>query len=1276
LLPAREAAARFFVTDAISFVMAGRAMSVSSEQRSPIVRFFETFFQEQNIKWMLGVGMLILIGSSLMLVTSHWDDYTPLWKSVILLAYMAGVHVAGQVSFHSLGLRKTGTVLMSLTVLLIPLSFHALRWNFAEGIVQQSTSLLLLAGNCTFATLAARRIFRHFLRSSQPTFVASYGILCVAATLLPLVPVGMAPWLALGLWSVFAVGAVKVNRHVFWLTEEHRLPRVCGFFPILLLGGQFLTLFATSLVDSTPLVDAIPVEWIGFGLVLTAIPVLLTVDALAKVFLEVHGEVTRPLPCEIVIPMLNGLALVGGGVCVSAIGFPHAVAVVPAAALAAVMLGVVGRRTGNPAFVWAMLVGILFAYQCSPVFFREFAGQIVQHGASAVHEQRLPIAFYGLTYFPLLAVLSLVARWRERAGDTVFAMPSRSFVAVAGAVLLAVSCTHIKAIFPVSLATVAVFTLQGILFRDRHLVVPGVAAWFLATVSCMPFLTDVLLVPESVELVWLTLSVGAGCLLFPGLLIDRRVARWPYATGPSSEPAAICQTTSLWGVTALAVAWLGSSFMTLFELWLWNSVVTLAAVANFSGGLIAVLLLSHAVRNRKRLTAEAAMAFTISFAAIVAFSMPSSIATTIALATSLLFALWSVAPRLRGRAFAIFGEAASRVAVAGFLAVFAVVLLPSWAASLADGYSFDIWVTSALATVWAIVAAHKYKSAWLVLLAWIAVLANAGVASVELLHPHVTHQWLPAIWGAMSLLAVLVNPRYRGELRSELAAAVEQGCRPHGQVVRRTLHNCSLTTLTLIATISLVFFTTPIRIAGLIALIGLLLIASRKQNSTMRTVSLMLVNWQVLCAVIQCYVPSVENVFELSLGMLSESAVPLALLASVLTLSWQYGLRTSRSAETSELSRIGLPATAELIWLQRALLRLVAATALVAVVFVSRNDTLSWHSVAMVALAFLTLAADCLVSAFRLSDSVTVSTGDEGGSSSAMKQSKARSAAQRLVWLTQLILAHGVLHLILCGVITIGNGISMFAVLGTGLLAWAISQLSARSPRTEFLSDPFSTTGQCLPAVTVAIGLGRHAFAGDAAWLGMNSLALLLAAGFYFWRGLERRSTALLTGSAVILNVALTLLWDELEFTDPQFFMIPLGISLLGLVELLRKEIPAKALNPLRYAAALVILVSPTFNIVGGSWLHLISLMVASVGVTLVAMGLRVRALMYTGVGFLVADLIAMLVRGSIDNPSILWIAGITIGTLVIGLAAYCEQHREKLLQRMRLVSSQLDAWD
>ena len=49
---------------------------------------------------------------------------------------------------------------------------------------------------------------------------------------------------------------------------------------------------------------------------------------------------------------------------------------------------------------------------------------------------------------------------------------------------------------------------------------------------------------------------------------------------------------------------------------------------------------------------------------------------------------------------------------------------------------------------------------------------------------------------------------------------------------------------------------------------------------------------------------------------------------------------------------------------------------------------------------------------------------------------------------------------------------------------------------------------------------------------------------------------------------------------------------MLWLVELLKREIPESYRDPLRYAGALTILVSPTFHIVSGSWLHLISLMV------------------------------------------------------------------------------------
>ncbi len=149
------------------------------------------------------------------------------------------------------------------------------------------------------------------------------------------------------------------------------------------------------------------------------------------------------------------------------------------------------------------------------------------------------------------------------------------------------------------------------------------------------------------------------------------------------------------------------------------------------------------------------------------------------------------------------------------------------------------------------------------------------------------------------------------------------------------------------------------------------------------------------------------------------------------------------------------------------------------------------------------------------------------------------------------------------------------------------------------VSQPLFLTGYVLPLVTVGLGIVRHFAVPTSLWLGMNSLALLLAGGFYFWRGIEEKQKNWMLLSAGILNVALALLWRELHWNDPQLFAIPLGISILALVEWLKDEIPAKAHDPLRYLGALVILVSPVFHIVGGSWLHLLTLMIASVAVTL-----------------------------------------------------------------------------
>ena len=133
----------------------------------------------------------------------------------------------------------------------------------------------------------------------------------MSGALLTLTPAGFGPLVVTGLWGAFAIGSVKAGRHVFWLAEEHQRPRVFGFLPIALLGAQFLGLYA--------IYPGLHVEfdWLGFGCVLVAIPMLATADALARVFEQRTGNLVRPMPWSILTPMLVGLILCSAAMALS-----------------------------------------------------------------------------------------------------------------------------------------------------------------------------------------------------------------------------------------------------------------------------------------------------------------------------------------------------------------------------------------------------------------------------------------------------------------------------------------------------------------------------------------------------------------------------------------------------------------------------------------------------------------------------------------------------------------------------------------------------------------------------------------------------------------------------------------------------------------------------------------------------------------------------------------------------------------------------------------------
>ena len=258
-------------------------MSSTPDSTTPLPTFLERFLEERSIKWMLGLGMLVLLGSSLKFVTAHWDTYSPFWKYLVLIAYTAVVYGLAEIGLHRLMLKRTGTGLLALTLCLLPLTFLALRW-VAPELPDNITSVIhdvglgtLLLINLGFTAVASRRILRTLLRQVPDTYWCAYLLLCISGALAPAVPVTLGPIAAVMLWAVFTAGVVKVNRHVFWLAEEERWPRIFSFFPTVLLAAQFLTVFVLNFGTELAL------PWWGFGLALVAMPVLLTADAAARV---------------------------------------------------------------------------------------------------------------------------------------------------------------------------------------------------------------------------------------------------------------------------------------------------------------------------------------------------------------------------------------------------------------------------------------------------------------------------------------------------------------------------------------------------------------------------------------------------------------------------------------------------------------------------------------------------------------------------------------------------------------------------------------------------------------------------------------------------------------------------------------------------------------------------------------------------------------------------------------------------------------------------------
>ncbi len=1257
---------------------------VNESTTSPLERFFNNFFREENIKWLSVIGAAIVLASSLMLVTHQWKNWSSEIKYITLLAYSVVAYVSASFAGRRLGLPTTSRVLELLTLLLIPVCYLALGWlHLNEAGMWSTIKMLGLAIPTTaFLVFASRNILTKLLDGPQPTFWFSYIGLSMSGALPTLQDSFSAAAFTIIAWAVMTMGVVKVNRHMFWLAEEGKQPRIFGFLPIALLGSIFVA------VVSIKSARAIPTEWLGTTLVLVSTTILLTARSVAEVFRQRTGNLVRPLPWNLMVPMLIGLLTLSAGVLLSFYGFsyrgPTTIAVVPTTILAAVVLFVVAWDTSISGFAWPALVLTTVAYQSAPTLFSGLISHLKAHAAAAVNEPTLPMAFYGITYVPMIIAITLFAwmcrpraylqaaeldstdvrlanRWRW----SVFHRPAQAYATLLTALLLVIATFNLKAIGLVLVLDIALFAMMGVLFQDRR--------YLYAMLGCL-VATSILAVPYMNSMNWTNLSMThcltsttvLGLVLVSTSLCDRWLLRFPLpernsARRDRSDPnqsIAICLCVGMVLIVCTTVAWVVSSFL---------SMPTLTWLAHVQLAMLAVVWFIMAWRTS---------------------SYTVALSLWMLLGVYAVLSLWTIS-------FTFAGLAASGTYISCLVSILGYLLVQRLRrrTGVADLVEFRKSHSDSFYVEREGVHRHSRSVATLIvalsdLSTFIAVTLTCLVHLPLMLHANMFNTtWFMPLAASCALAWSIVMAIL---FRAQKLARIISACIPVWAVAMLTAFAPAY--VDTVPKQALVWMCS----AALVTIVGTLGMQARKfievNGETVEVIHATRRLW------LDCVASSRVWIFALLLLSLFNADVLMRQMAiiGIVSIGWSMWPASKNLRWTSLAILLNVQAmlyVASLCgvagwcfqWPTTAAHQPVMAyllPTLAASICIFDTRRLPWHQSMAHAWSTCLRSACVVVMLILLAEPGMFTSGSVAVICGVLALTiiewieATRVQSEGRVWLGIGLLSYLLLWLISAGVLEFGVGISQVALAVVAAIGLLASQLLCEEGRFKIFARPMHIIGLVCPGVLTVMAVLRAVGSGSVVLDPIGTLTMFAAAAIYFHQSLihnSRRYAFLALGT---LNVAVMLMCRGLHLNDAQFYCVPLGLSLIGTVQLLKRDLPKNSHDPLRYAGALVMLVSPVFSIVDGSWIHMVTLLVLSVLVVLLSIGLRLRALLHTGTAFLLADLLMMVVRSTIDHPSLLWVCGLGLGAAVIVLAAICERHREQLLSRIRLLSAELATWN
>ncbi len=200
-----------------------------------------------------------------------------------------------------------------------------------------------------------------------------------------------------------------------------------------------------------------------------------------------------------------------GGVALSFHGFSWTgsttYAAVPTTILAAGLLWNAASDLRNRPIAWIALLMTAIAYQNIPSLCPELIRALRGEVAAAIHQSRLPLSFYGITYLPLLLTLAAIARQCLRSRRPDLAAPIRQFVVAVGSAWCCLSLINPASAFWVALSYSVAWLILAVVLSDRRLVVPGLLSAVSSAVGFGRFAVSIGEAPSSAPVIISVLSI-------------------------------------------------------------------------------------------------------------------------------------------------------------------------------------------------------------------------------------------------------------------------------------------------------------------------------------------------------------------------------------------------------------------------------------------------------------------------------------------------------------------------------------------------------------------------------------------------------------------------------------------------------------------------------------------------------------------------------------------------------------------------------------------------